>query len=88
VTVMGTLGLPDASARPAGREASGAIHWVRAVLGTWWRNHAARRELLRSALLDPRFASDIGLTQGDIAMAAHKPFWVAVANPGRVGGRS
>lgn len=88
VTAMGTLGLVRATIRPAGRGASGAVHWTRAVLRTWWRNRAARCELLRCARLDPRFASDIGLTQGDVAMAVRTPFWVSVQSPDRFGGRS
>lgn len=85
---MGKPGLVRATTRPAGREASGAIRRTRAVLRTWWRNHTTRCGLLRCALLDPRFASDIGLTQWDIAMAARKSFWVSIRNPDRFGGRS
>jgi uncharacterized protein YjiS (DUF1127 family) len=41
-----------------------------------WRHHqTARRDLRYCAYLDPRFARDIGLTDGDIAKAARMPSW-------------
>lgn len=60
---------------------SRGIGWARAALLAWRRHHAARRNLLRCAQFDPRFARDIGLTQGDIEMAARMPFQITAAVP-------
>lgn len=88
VTAMGAFGLVRSAMHPAGGAAADALRWTSAVLSTWRHNHAARRGLLRSAQLDPRFARDIGLTDGDIAVEVRKPFWVPVRNRDPFGGRS
>ncbi|HUB16152.1 MAG TPA: hypothetical protein VMB34_29675 [Acetobacteraceae bacterium] len=59
--------------------------WVRATLRRWQDNHAARRDLRRCASLDSRFASDVGLTHGDIAMAVRTGFSAATVQLDRLG---
>jgi uncharacterized protein YjiS (DUF1127 family) len=44
----------------------------------WLENHRVRQRLWRCALLDPRFAKDIGLSELDIASECNTPFWVPV----------
>lgn len=48
---------------------------LRFLLRGWAENHTARRRLLRCQRIDPRFAKDIGLTQGDIVLEAYAPCW-------------
>jgi uncharacterized protein YjiS (DUF1127 family) len=50
----------------------------RALLSAWRLNWSARRRLLRCYALDPRFARDIGLTETDIEVERHSPFWKAL----------
>jgi hypothetical protein len=50
------------------RRPKGGAHWPRILL-FWRQNHAARRQLWQCALLDRRFAKDIGLTPDEIAVA-------------------
>lgn len=52
--------------------------WV-ARLRRWPTNCRARRELRRCVSLDRRFATDIGLTEDEIARACNAPLWVSVA---------
>jgi uncharacterized protein YjiS (DUF1127 family) len=44
----------------------------------WLENHRVRQRIWRCALLDPRFAKDIGLSELDIASECNTPFWVPV----------
>lgn len=52
--------------------------WV-SGLRRWLTNCRARRELRRCASLDPRFATDVGLSESEIARACNAPFWASVA---------
>jgi len=65
------------------RHLLGAVGGVRGCLRSRLRNHAARRDLLHRAYLDPRFARDIGLTHTEIEMAARMPSWLSSAHPNR-----
>jgi uncharacterized protein YjiS (DUF1127 family) len=56
----------------------GLLEW-RTTLASWRRNRTARSRMLRCALLDPRFASDIGLTLDEVETECRAPFWRAVA---------
>ena len=51
---------------------------LRALIGAWLENQAARRQLRRCALLDPRFVGDIGFTPADFEMECIAPFWIEV----------
>jgi uncharacterized protein YjiS (DUF1127 family) len=79
--VMCALLLLRATPCPTAGRTPRGIGWARAVLLAWQRHRAARRDLLRCAQLDLRFATDIGLTHGDIAIAARTPFRVTAAVP-------
>lgn len=61
--------------RAAGRHTPDSV----AGLRRWLTNCRARRELRRCVSLDPRFATDIGLTEGEVARACNAPLWVSVA---------
>lgn len=56
------------------RGVAGKTGW-RGLLAAWRSNWTARRRLLRCYALDPRFARDIGLTDTDIEVERHTPFW-------------
>jgi uncharacterized protein YjiS (DUF1127 family) len=51
---------------------------LRALFCGWLENHAARRRLRRCAVLDRRFAADIGLTPEEMETECLAPFWIAV----------
>jgi hypothetical protein len=51
------------------------------VLLAWFDNHIARQRLQRCASLDWRFAKDIGLTPGELAIVCAAPPWKAVVRP-------
>ena len=72
--------VPDRQARSSERTPSIA-GWTRQwpfVVQAWRENHAARRRLCQCAALDRRFAQDIGLTQGEVAMLCAERPWKPV----------